>query len=152
MTCGNDCGQKALMIISAYESLPGAPEFVVHDGDEVESLRETADVSERGALGTVPWSDRGGSREDEVLANCVLAESLEEREEVVGILSALDIAANTLSTGVLPVKVNTINLPLSGEVGDGLDKGCAVLRSGNVGREVDGSTPSTDGNERLDAL
>ena len=59
------------------------------------------------AVSALPWFDgcRGG--EDEVLADRILAEFLEEREKVVGVLWGDDVTADTLTTGVLPALSTT---------------------------------------------
>lgn len=140
-----------------------------HDHDVIQNSRKAREIRGRSASLVVPGEERPSSSEEERLAHRVLAELLEELEEVGSIIVVDRIAAETLAVWVLPareassvydarhawvdlLKVNTVQIVLLDEVDAGLDKGGAVLLGTKVGGKVPASSPATDRDQSFDAL
>lgn len=89
-----------------------AIDIIVHDGDVVEDLGERRDVRCAIAVDIFPRGNWGRCGEEELLANVGLAELLEERQEVGGVVRCHHITANALAAGIFPagVGVNFMSL------------------------------------------
>ena len=81
---------------------PASPDVVVHDLDPVKRLGETRDVSEWGAIGTLPGEYRSSGGEDELLPDRILTELLKEGKEVGGVVRREDVATDTLRVRIFP--------------------------------------------------
>lgn len=92
---------------------PGAVYVVGHDHEVVELLGEAGEgaVDAADAGGIIPGEQAGGGGQVELLG-LLLAELLEEGQEVGGVVLVDGVAAETLAVGVLPVKVETVEVVL----------------------------------------
>lgn len=122
---------------------PGAKHVVAHDDAVVEQVahgleRPVGRLLARGVVVRVQ-ADRGGQQQRLGLR---LAELRQERDEVGRVVGADGVAPEALLVGVLPVKVEAVQVVLLHQVEARLDERRAVLGAAHVAAEVDAARPA----------
>ena len=130
---------------------PVSPDVVVHDSDVVKHLCKSGNVGHRVTVWAEPRGNACSSSQDQVLADRVLTEFLQEGEEVGRVVCRYNVAPNTLVCGGFPtgskaltvvhvkpcerhiLEVNTIHVVGRLEIRDGFHELGAVLSGGDVG-------------------
>lgn len=132
---------------------PGAVDVVTHDHEVVEGAGEGGEgaVGAGDVEGVVPGVQAGGGGEVELLG-LLLAELGEEGGKVCRVVLCDGVAAEALAVGVLPVKVEAVEVVLFDKVEAGLYEGGSVLCAAEGGAEVAAAGPASDGDESLDIL